>query len=197
MSYIIPADRVSLAQQERLREQAVRMAIKRLARKLAIPEAQALDRRSPAVIVRDADYPNDFIPVATRGGLAGWLSQPLAAVAGWYDLFADNAAAAITPQAPNNQAWVFYGVDILLNDAAVESVSQLRFSVGTAANRRAQFDLEGLYGAQTVSGYLSQPVFYDPQEIATVEILARVATTAGARVRLATFIAEPIQVSVI
>lgn len=175
-------------------EQEVR---KRLADKQAIPHTQALDKVNPAVIARDADYPNDFIPAATRVGLAGWQSMPLAAVAGVYSVFADNVPAAQTPVVPNNQCWIFYGVTVLLNDAALETLTQIRFSVGAAANRRAQFDLEIIYGGLTASGYFSQPVFYDPQETATVQVVARVATTVAARVQLLTFIAEPIQTTVI
>ncbi len=197
MSYLIPADRVALASQERFRSAADRMARTRLAKKLSIDPLSALDEKNPAVICRDADYVTDFIPIATSAGLAGWLSIPLAAVAGWYSLFADNVLAPLTPQVPNNQAVIFYGMDVLLADAAGETVSYIRFGVGTAANRRAQFDVECLYGSISTSGYFSQPVYYDPQEIMTVQIRARVATGFGARVRLATLIAEPIQQTVI
>lgn len=197
MSYIVPAEKLSLAQQERYRGAAELMAKKRLARKLAVPESQALDPMNPAIIVRDADYVTDFVPAATSAGLAGWLSMPLLAVAGMYSLFANNVPAALTPQVPNNQAWVFYGVDILGDDAADQTVTFIIFGVGMANNRRAQFDLEALYGGESATGYFSQPVFYDPQEICQVAIRARDATAAGARVRLFTFIAEPIQQTVI
>jgi len=197
MSYVIPAERLSLSQQERLRAGADRQARIRLARKLAIPEAQALDPINPAVICRDEDYVTDFIPAGAGVGLAGWLSMPLAAIAGMYSVFANAAVVALTPQVPNNQAWVFYGVDILLADAAGENITYLQFGVGIANNRRAQFTLEGLYGGLSPSGYFSQPVFYDPQETANIQVRARIATGVGARVRLATFIAEPIQNTVI
>lgn len=197
MSYLISADRLSLAKQESYRAGADRMAKERLAKKLAIPLASAMDPVNPAVICRDADYPTDFVPAATRAGLVGWLSMPLAAVAGVYSLFADNVPAALTPIVPNNQAWTFYGVQIFLNDLAVESVTQITFGVGTAANRRAQFDLETLYGGLTGVAYFSQPVYYDPQETATVNLRARVATAVGCRLALLTFIAEPIQQTVI
>lgn len=197
MSYIINDDNLSLAQQERLRAGAERMARIRLARKLAVPEAQALDLRNPAIIARDEDYVTDFIPVATAAGLAGWLSMPLVAIAGMYAIFADNVPAAQTPQVPNNQAWVFYGVHIMLADAAGETVSFIQFGVGAANNRRGQFMLESLYSGDNSSGFFSQPVCYDPQEIANIQIRARVATGVGARIRLRTFIAEPIQQTVI
>jgi hypothetical protein len=157
----------------------------------------ALHPLNPSIIARDADYVIDFVPVATSAGLAGWLSMPLAAVAGMYSLFANNVPVALTPQVPNNQAVIFYGVDILLADAAGETVTFIQFGVGAANNRRAQFDLEGLYGSMTTAGYFSQPVWYDPQETMNVQIRARIATGAGARVRLACLIAEPIQQTVI
>jgi len=197
MSYVIPSAGLSLAAQERLRGLAERMVKIRLAAKLAIPQAKALDEINPAIIARDADYVTDFIPVATQAGLAGWLSMPLAAIAGMYSLFANNVPAAITPTVLNNQAVVFYGVDILLADAAGENVTQIIFGVGNANNRRAQFDLEGLYPHMAVSGFFSQPVAYDPQEIINVQIRARIATGVGARVRLATLVAEPTQQTVI
>ena len=173
------------------------MARLRLARKLAVPEAQALDNINPAIIARDEDYVTDFVPVATQAGLAGWLSMPLAAVAGMYSIFANNVPAALTPQVPNNQAWVFYGVEVMLADAAAENVSFIQFGVGAANNRRAQFSLESLYSGWNASGYFSQPVSYDPQEIANVQIRARVATAVGCRIRLRTYVAEPIQNTVI
>lgn len=197
MSYVIPAEKLSLAQQERLRAGAERMARLRLAKKLAVTDLAALDLRTPAIIARDADYVTDFVPVATQAGLAGWLSMPLAAIAGMYSLFANNVPAALIPQVPNNQCWVFYGIDVELADAAGETVTYIQFGVGLANNRRGQFDIEGLYGGLSASGYFSQPVVYDPQEFANVQIRARIATGAGARVRLATFIAEPIQQTVI
>lgn len=197
MSYVIPAERLSLAAQERLRYQAETQARKRLAGKTNVSEAAALDKLNPAIIARDEDYINDFIPAATRAGLAGWLTMPLAAIAGMYSVFADNVPAAMTPQVPNNNTWVFYGVEIYLADWAAENVTYLQFGVGNANNRRAQFDLEKLYVGTSSAGYFSQPVCYDPQEVVNIQVRARLATAAGCRMRLMTFIAEPIQTNVI
>ena len=197
MSYVIPSAGLSLSAQERLRGMAERMVKLRLANKLNVPQAKALDPVNPAIIVRDADYVTDFILPNAIIGLAGWLSMPLAAIAGMYALFASSVPGIVTPTVLNNQAVVFYGVDILLADAAAENVTQIIFGVGQANNRRAQFDLEGLYPHQAVSGFFSQPVCYDPQEIMNVQIRARIATGVGARVRLATLVAEPTQQTVI
>jgi len=197
MSYCIPAERLSLAQQERLRGMADTMCRSRLAKKLVIDLSAALNDQNPAVICRDADYVVDFVPAANQAGLAGWLTQPMLAAGGFYSVFANNLGAPLTPIVLNNQEWVFYGIDILDADAAKETVTQIRFGIGAAANRRAQFDLEGLYSGQASSGYFSQPVWYDPQEIATVQVRARIPTGAGARVRLMALIAEPVQQTVI
>ena len=197
MSYIIPSDNLSLIDQARLRGEADKMARTRLAKKLAVPVESALNPVSPAIICRDEDYVTDFVPAATSAGLAGWLSMPLAAVAGMYSIFANNVPAALTPQVQNNMAVVFYGAEALLGDAAGETVAFIQFCVGQANNRRAQFNLECLYAAQSASGFFSQPVYYDPQEIMNVQIRARVATGVGARIRLKTFIAEPVQQTVI
>lgn len=194
MSYIIPQGSVSLSAQERLRGIAERQVKVRLAKKLAIPEAAALDLKNPAVIARDASYVTDFVPVATAVGLVGWLTMPLAAAGAFYSVFANNVPAALTPVVLNNQAVVFYGIDILDNN---QPVSEIIFGVGTANNRRAQFDIEGIYSRLDTCGFFSQPVGYDPQEIMNVQVRARVATGAGARVRLACFIAEPTQQTVI
>jgi len=197
MSYVIPKENLALASQERLRSGAERMARIRLARKLAISETAALDPKNPAVIARDEDYVTDFVPQATQAGLAGWLSMPLAAAATFYSIFANNVPAALTPQVPNNQAVVFYGIEVLLADAAGETVTFIQFGIGAANNRRAQFNIESLYSGMNPCGYFSQPVYYDPQEIMNVQIRSRIATGLGARLRLQCLIAEPIQNTVI
>lgn len=183
MSYIIPTGELSYSDQAGMRMQAVENG------------KRALKARANVVnpVDRDADYPVDFVPVATRAGLAGWLTMPLVAPAVNYSVFADNVPAALTPQVPNNNVWVFYGCEILtLNDP----VTQLFFATGTAANRKAQFDLEKLYTKLETSGYFTQPVVYDPQEIVTALVRARLATGVGCRFVLFTIIIEPLQVSV-
>ena len=60
-----------------------------------------------------------------------------------------------------------------------------------------QFDLECLYGGMNATGYFSQPVYYDPQAIVTCTVRARIATGVGARIRLASFVAERIQTTLI
>ena len=118
--------------------------------------------------------------------------MPMAVAATNYSLFADNVPAALTPQVPNNQVWVFYGVHV--NTIAPPSpVTQLFFNIGTSAIRKAAFDLEKLYDQLTQNGYFTEPVVYGPQDIVTVTIRSRIATGAGAQVVLDTLVLEPIQ----
>lgn len=186
MSYLIPIKNLSLAEQERRRMQAV------MSGRQAMVDHRIVTGGDPAKVVvdRDADYPFDFVPAATRAGLSGWLTQPLLAAATNYSLFADNTGAALTPQVPNNNVWVFYGVHVLtLNDP----ITQLFFATGVSAIRKAAFDLEKLYDQETCDGYFTQPVVYGPQEIVTVQVRSRIATGVGCRVVLDTLIFEPIQ----
>jgi hypothetical protein len=186
MSYIIPIGSISLAEQERRRSQAVIAGKKRLFKKNQVDDTdKAIDRH--------ADYPFDFVPAATRAGLVGWLTMPLAVVGNAYSIFADNVPAALTPQVPNNQVWVFYGCDIL---TLGQPVTQLFFTTGNSLIRKSMFDLELLYAGQETSGYFTNPVVYDPQEICGATVRARVATGAAARIVLYTIVLEPDQVNV-
>ena len=197
MSYLIQTDEISLANQERLRQQAVRAGKERaLAMGVATPGRE--DRYS-TLIERPADYIVDVITPSTPAlvaGLDGWLSMPLAAVGTDYSIFANSTPAAVAPVVPDNQVIVFYKVTVL-TIAGPDPVSMLLFSTGTAVIRKAQFDLEALYGKLSTDGYLTKPVVYDPREIITATVRARVATAAGCRVRLGTFVIEPIQVTIV
>jgi len=198
MSYLIQTDEISLASQERLRQLAVTKGKDRaLAMNIATPGSP--DRYS-TLVERDADYGVDFIAptagAALAAGLAGWLTVALAAVGTFYNIFADNTGAAVVPQVPNNQVVVFYKVAVL-TIAGPDPVAMLRFATGAAANRKAQFDLECLYSKVSADGYFTQPVVYDPMEIMTVTVEARVATAAQCRVRIGALIIEPIQVTLV
>lgn len=197
MSYLIQTDEIALQAQEKLRQAAV---IKGKERALAMGVATPgnPDRYS-TLIERPADYIVDFITPATPAliaGLDGWLTMPLAAVATNYSIFANNTPAAVAPVVPDNQVVVFYKVSVL-TVAGPDPVSMLIFNTGTAVIRKAQFDLEVLYSKLTADGYFTKPVVYDPREIITATVRARVATGLGCRVRLGTFIIEPIQVTIV
>ncbi|MFA5377981.1 MAG: hypothetical protein WC455_19680 [Dehalococcoidia bacterium] len=184
MSYVIPTSTLSLSEQQRMRAAAAIKGVNTL--------ALAINRDPKTLLERAPYYPIDFVPAATRAGLAGWLSMPLAAVGGTYSLMADNVPAALTPQVPNNAVWVFWGVHILtLNDP----VSRLQFFTGSGAIPKQQYDLEVLQDKLEVDGYFTQPMVYMPQDIVTISVIARVATGVGARVVLDAFVIEPEQVT--
>jgi hypothetical protein len=186
MSYILPTNEISYAAQAQLRMQAQDQGMARAVQMRVASSTSGL-------AVRDPDYPIDFVPAATRAGLSGWLTMPLAAAGNLYSVFADNVPAALTPQVPNNAVWVFYKATIL---TVGDPVSELYFLIGQAGNRKAQFNLEILQDKLEVDGYFSEPIVYDPQDIVTVQVRARVINPA-ARVVLGAFIIEPLQVSVV
>jgi hypothetical protein len=190
MSYLIPTEEISLAEQYRMRKLAIDKGVARA--------VELWQMAAGNITYRDANYVTDFIPAATAAGLAGWLSMPFLAVAGVYSVFADNVPAAVTPTCPTNQVWVFYKVSIL-TVAGPDPVAMLQFRKGAAANLLAQFDMEALYGKMVSDGYFSQPVTYENPDIATVNAIARVVLGAGngCRIRLGTFIVEPLQNTVI
>lgn len=189
MSYIIPTEEIALSEQYRMR-------------KTAIEEGKARAAKLWSMVVdnltaRDADYVTDFIaPFSAAVATAGWLSMPLAAVGTWYSVFADSTPAAVTPVPPQNQVWVFYKVS-QLTLAGPDPVSGLQFRTGAAANLKAHFDMEALYGKSVQDGYLSQPVTYQNPEVCTCQVEARAAIAVGCRVRLGCFIIEPLQNTVI
>jgi len=188
VSYLIPTEEITLAEQYRMRQNAVTMVKARAAEKFAMAPAN--------IPVRDADYVTDFIPAATSAGIAGWLSMPLVAVGLWYSVFADNVPAAITPAVPTNQVWVFYKVS-QLTLAGPDPVSGLQFRIGAAANLKSHFDMEALYGKTVSDGYFSMPVTYENPDIATIQVECRIAIAVGCRVRMGCLIAEPLQATVV
>lgn len=192
MSYLVPTEEISLANQERLRNGAEYAGKQTLLNKSQVPIADA--------VARDADYVIDFITPAAPAavaGLAGWLSAPFAAAATPYSLFATNVPAALaTITVPHNQVWVFYKVNIItLNDPA----TMLFFTIGSSANRKAQFDLECLYTKLCTDGYFSQPVVYAKQDVVGITARSRLALGAavGARIRLGCLIIENLQNTVV
>jgi len=190
MSYLIPTEEISLAEQYRMRKLAIDKGRAR---------ARELWKQSDSNITeRDADYITDFIPAATAAGLAGWLSQPLLVIGNFYSVFADNAAppAAITPTVPTNQIWVFYKVS-QLSVAGPDPVASLQFRIGAAANLKAHFDMEAIYGKTVADAYFSQPVTFENPDIATIQVEARVAIGVGSRTRLGCLIIEPLQNTVV
>lgn len=183
MAYLIPIGQMPLADQQARRRDAVVAGKNAL---IAASVVKSLD----ASIDRDADYRLDFVPAATRAGLTGWLTQPFAAPATLYQVFADNAFAALIPQVPNNAVWVFYGVHVVtLNRPA----TQLYFGIGQNNIRKANFDLEKLYDQLETNGYFTNPQVYGPNDFVNVQVLSRIALGAavGCSLVLDTIIVEP------
>lgn len=180
MSYIVARESVALQQQDSYRKGAI-MAGKNLAIERSVARNQS------QLVERLADYPFDFVPAATRAGLAGWLTMPLLVVGTAYSVFADNVPAALTPQVPTNAVWIFYGVHV--NDLAMP-VSHLFFGIGAAANRKGQFDLQPLYTAQSPEGFFSTPIVYGPQDIVTCTVRCSVVTGLASPIVLDTLVIE-------
>lgn len=193
MSYLIPTEEISLAEQYRMRKTAIEMGYAR-ATELWKMSAENLTER-------DADYVTDFI-IPTAGaaagvGIAGWLTMPLIApIGGWVNVFADNVPAAVIPTVPTNQVWVFYKV-AMLDLVGPDPVSGLQFRIGAAANLKAQFDMEAINGKLVADGYFSMPVTYENPDVVTILVEVRIATAAQARVRLGSLIIEPLQATVV
>lgn len=185
MAYLIPISSLPLAEQQARRAAAVASG------RQALVDA-AVVKSIANVIDRDADYPVDFIPAATRAGLTGWVTQTPLVAGTVYNVLADNTGAAVIPQVPNNQVWVFYGVHIGTAIPA-NPASQLYFSIGQSAIRKAAFDLEKMSDKLEESGYFTSPVVYSPQDIVTITFRARAVAGTGVRVILDTLIFEPVQ----
>ena len=191
LTYIIPTEELSLQSLNDRRMLAIKAGKARAAAKW--------NQNDTNLTARDANYVTDFIaPIAPAAiaGLAGWVTQPFAAVGGIYSVFAQNAGVAIAPVCPTNQLWVFYGAAVLTL-AGPDPAGVLQFRYGTAANLRYQFDLENLYGKNVVDGYFSKVVTYENPDIATVTVIARAALGAvGCRLKLKCFIIETMQTTV-
>ena len=185
MSYLIPTEDLSLAQQEQRRRDAVVLGAQALVGKSVVGAASMVDDRA-------AEYAIDFIQQTTTAalalGLAGWLTMPLAAVGTRYSVFATNAPLAVNPIVPINQVWVFYGVAI---NTPGRVVSNMLFTKGTAGNRYRFFDLEPLYSKMTTDGYFTQPVVYVPSDVVGCTVMCRVPTNLAAEVVLKTLVLEP------
>jgi len=184
MSYLLNEHDLSIDRKEFLRTQAIQMGRARAMKAWSVQDKDLDDRH--------ANYLTDFIPAGPIVGLSGWLTMPFAAVATAYSVFANSTPAAVTPVCPTNQVWVFYGVSVLtLGDPA----TLLQFRRGAAGNLAAQFDLEELYGQQSLSGYFNTPVTYENPDIATVTVTSRIILGAavGCRVRLMAFVIERAQ----
>ena len=200
MGYIVQTDEVALAMQEKYRadaqkegfEHALALSIAPLG--LADPNKRWNGKYSN-LKARAFDYVNDVVlptsGAALAAGLAGWLTMPLAVVGNPYSVFANNTPAAINPQVPNTQVWVFYKYCIPY--AITWPVSYLIMTSGQQGQfRKDEFDLEPAYAKLSTDGFFSEPVVYDKAEFCGATVRARIVSPAIAFV-LQGWVIEPRQ----
>jgi hypothetical protein len=184
MGYIIQTDEVALAVQAQYRQQAIIDGYERaLALKIATEGAPntnlKYNGRYANLKARAFDYVNDIV-LPTSGavlaaGLAGWLTMPLLVVGNPYSVFANNTPAAIVPQVPQTQVWVFYKYCIPY--ATTFPVTYLIFTAGQQGQfRKDEFELESTYAKLSTDGFFSDPVVYDKAEFAGATVRARIVT---------------------
>lgn len=200
MGYIVQTDELALARQEGYRGAAIVEGYERaLSLSIATPGTPnpnlKYNGKYANLKARAFDYVNDFV-LPTSGavlalGLAGWLTVALAAVGAPYSIFANNVGAAIVPQVPQTQVWVFYKYCIPY--AINFPVSYLIFTTGQQGQfRKDEFDLEPTYAKLSTDGFFSEPVVYDKAEFCGATVRARIIAPAFAFV-LQGWVIEPRQ----
>ena len=200
MSYIVATEDLTLTDMKLFRQAAVNKGIWR-ACELAVAPIQHLlvngasyqmGMRPPAtavlyhpgLIVRHADNVVDF-----GAGVGGWLTMTLGAVGALVSVFATAVPAPLTPALAVNRLAIFYNVDL---EFAPPNVDQLSFREGVAAGSTyAVFDLECLTVKQSMEGYFTEPVIYDPTRVMNIVVRGRILAAARERVHLGCFIIEP------
>ena len=175
-NYVVPIDFATMTKQEEFRQAAI-------AATLAEGIKQGIGDSFTPPDIRDIQLnATDFVAAPA---VDDWETAALAAVGTNYSVF----QAIASPQVPVNRVICFYGVSI--NTIPVP-VSRLIFRKGgVTGNIIGEFDLEKLDAMQTIAGFLSQPQVYGPQDIYAVQVRAKIATGALARVILWAFVAEP------
>ena len=113
------------------------------------------------------------------------VTAALAAVGAAYSCF----QAVAAPQMLINRLLVVWGVSV---EVAPCPVSYLLFRKGGAAGTvEAMFDCQTQIPRLAFDCYFSEPVVFDPQEVFAVQVLARIATAAPARIHLHNFMFGP------
>jgi len=200
MGYIVQTDELALALQAQYRENAQKEGYERaIELSIAAPgpadSTKRWNGKYSNLKARSFDYVNDIV-LPTSGaalalGLAGWLTMPCLAVAAAYSVFANNTPAAINPQVPNTQVWVFYKYCIPY--AITFPVTYLIMTAGQQGQfRKDEFDLEPAYAKLSTDGFFSDPVVYDKAEFCGATVRARVIGPAFAFV-LQGWVIEPRQ----
>lgn len=123
------------------------------------------------------------IVVATA--LDEMVTAPLAAAGVAYSCF----QAVAAPQMAINRLLVVWGVSV---EVAPCPVSYLLFRKGGAAgNVVSMFDIQPQCTRLAYDCFFSEPVVYDPQEVFAIQVVARIATGAAARIHLHNFLFGP------
>lgn len=174
MSYIVPKDDTTITDRKAFRQAAREAGLARAVEKLGMS--------------RDEFCVRQLLNIVDAGSaLEQWNTPLLAAPIGTaYSVF--QAAAPVT--LANNKVAVFYGIAI---ETAPVPVARLIFRLGgVLGNVIAEFDLEQIVNADTVEGYFNEPICIDPTTIFDIQVTARVATGAIARIQLMNFLIEPV-----
>jgi hypothetical protein len=157
MSYAIPTNELTLTDIKGFKTAAVEAGISRA---LSLGLARTRDE----LIVRS------MLPATDFGAAVGWALEQYSAAAvlaaGWASMF--NAGAPVYPTLANTKVCVFYK---FADYTAAPVLSGVRFRVGgTGATTKAAFMLQLEIGAKLEPDvYFSEPVIYDPQDVAFIE----------------------------
>lgn len=171
-SYIIPTDELSLSDMKGFRVKAVQAALNRGASKLGVGTDE--------LVVRNIENILDI-----GATLDQWNTASLAVLGTQYSVF--QAVPAVT--LANNKLAVLYKVGVETVPFPV-SLMTVR-SGGASGNIIAEYDLEQIVNAREQEGYVSEPVPFDPTQAFAIQVTARIATGAYARVQLGMYLVEP------
>jgi len=171
LKVINPVEDLTLTDRQNYRMRAIEAGIERALAKKIAPSRDEL-------VVRHAQNIADFATTVDQ-----WNTPVLAAAL--VSVFGTAAAPVLAV----TKVAVFYKVTVT---TAPIPVAALSFREGAAAGTtKAIFDLEQLDGYLVPSGYFSEPVTYDPQNVLNVVVLPRIATGLLCRVIMGCYIIEP------
>ena len=178
MSYnlqiLIPKDDITLTKREAFRQMAIDKGVARAIQMGIAPAEDQLDVR-PFLPLLDA------VAVIDR-----WLSNPLIAPVGG-DISIFNGAAVVVMPATRLVVWYKVGIE-----TTPVPVSELVFRTNAIAGSiMRQFDLEQIINADTMEGYFSNPIIWEPSRTYAAQVRVRIATGIGGAVQLGGFVIEP------
>ena len=176
LKVINPVEELTLTDRQSYRQRAINAGLTRAVEKKVAPSQDEL-------VVRHAQCNADF---GTTAVLDFWATPVMAAPLGTLVTVFQAIAA---PVLAATKVAVFYKVTI---GTAPIPVSLIAFREGAAAGTtKAVYDLEQLDGYLIPSGYFSEPVVYDPQQVLNVVVATRIVTGLLCRCILGCYIIEP------